>query len=193
MSAVDKKKLKTVFLRKRRVLQASEFEKRNALIFYHITQLIDRLDIKSVHTFLPIQKNKEVDTKIIVKYLSALGKIVALPKIDSNRHTMIHYYFENKNQLQVGEFGILEPITGLEAHPEEFDLVIVPLLAFDRSGHRLGYGAGYYDRFLSQCRPDCAKVGVNMSAPLDSIPYMEPHDIPLNYCVTHLGVYHFDI
>ena len=192
MSTVDKKKLKTVFLRKRRTLQAAEFEKRNAQIFYHLTQLIDQFEVSTIHSFLPIQKNKEVDTTIVVKYLKALEKHVVLSRVEETQNAMIHYYFENKHQLQVSKWGILEPVSGENAPSEALDMVIVPMLAFDRSGHRVGYGAGYYDRFLSECRPDCIKVGVNMSAPLDTIPYVESHDIPLNYCVTHLGVYRFD-
>jgi 5-formyltetrahydrofolate cyclo-ligase len=70
-------------------------------------------------------------------------------------------------------------------------MVIVPMLAFDRQGNRVGYGKGYYDSFLKQCRPDCIKVGVCYFEPIAQIDDAGDFDVPLNFCITPQQVYVF--
>jgi len=62
--------------------------------------------------------------------------------------------------------------------------VIVPLLAIDKRGHRVGYGKGYYDKLLSQCKPTCMKVGVTLFEPIEEIEDVNEMDVPLDYCLT---------
>jgi 5-formyltetrahydrofolate cyclo-ligase len=69
--------------------------------------------------------------------------------------------------------------------------VFIPLLAFDKSGHRVGYGAGYYDRFLSKCKPDCLKVGLSFFEPVDEISDADEFDVKLNHCVTPSKIWTF--
>ncbi len=191
MSDIDKKKLKTVYLRKRKTLTDNEFDRRNAQLFYHITDLLDSIDPKLVHSFLPIEKQREVDTWIIVKYLKAMGKIIVLPKSVNGTPDMEHYIFQTSKQLEKNEWDIWEPKDGVAVKPEEVDMVLVPLVVFDKEGYRIGYGKGYYDKFLSQCRSDCVKIGLSLSAPVDKLQVIEPHDIPLDYGVSPIGVYDF--
>ena len=68
--------------------------------------------------------------------------------------------------------------------PEELDLIFVPLLAYDKKGHRVGYGKGYYDRFLKECKDDCIKIGFSFFEPEDSIEGVNRHDVKLDYCIT---------
>ncbi|WP_162555936.1 5-formyltetrahydrofolate cyclo-ligase [Reichenbachiella versicolor] len=189
---VDKQKLKSVFLRKRKTISKTEFERRNAEIFYHFSTWLERhSNIKNVHCFLPIEKQKEIDTRIFIKYLKALDFQIVLSQSSLETNDMTHYYFESKDQLEENKWGILEPTTGQVCACEEIDIVLVPLVVFDRNGHRIGYGKGYYDKFLNQCKPSCLKVGVSMALPLDKIPYVEDHDIPLDVCITPYGIYEF--
>ena len=74
---------------------------------------------------------------------------------------------------------------------EKIDLVLVPLLAFDKRGHRVGYGKGYYDRLLSQVRHDCRKIGLSLFQPVDVIDDIAASDIELDECVTPEGVVAF--
>ena len=66
------------------------------------------------------------------------------------------------------------------------------MLIFDLKGNRIGYGKGYYDRFLQECRQDVLKVGLTSNVPLDLIPGVEEHDMPLDYCIYPYGVLRFD-
>ncbi len=88
-------------------------------------------------------------------------------------------------------WGISEPSSGARIKPEEIDMVVVPLLCFDVSGHRTGYGKGFYDRFLAACRSDCVKIGVSHFGPVDRIDDIREHDVRLDACVTPGHTYTF--
>lgn len=103
---------------------------------------------------------------------------------------MENIYFENDNQLEKVRWDILEPIRGTRTPSEKIDLVVVPLLAFDLQGHRVGYGKGFYDRFLKECQPNCKKVGLSLFEPVEAIEYSE-NDIQLSLCITPSEIYRF--
>ena len=102
----------------------------------------------------------EVDTHSALDKLLAMGKKVLLPKVVSDTEMTIHEY-TGKDSLQPSEpYGILEPTTPeLSIINCQLSIVVVPGMAYDRQGHRLGRGKGYYDRFLSQI-PNIYKIGV---------------------------------
>ncbi len=87
-------------------------------------------------------------------------------------------------ELMHNDYGIEEPSGGNKVMENEIDLILVPLLAFDKYGFRVGYGKGYYDKFLFQCRKDSIKIGLSYFDPVDEIEDINSFDIPLNYCVT---------
>ncbi len=85
-------------------------------------------------------------------------------------------------------FGIREPQDGSVLDPTAIDLVLVPALAFDGNGHRLGFGAGYYDRFLKTIRPDALRIGIGYEWQcVDALP-VEPHDVPMHLLLTPTGL-----
>ena len=88
------------------------------------------------------------------------------------------------SELIENRWGIREPVSGEVLGPEQIDLVIVPLLCFDASGHRVGYGRGMYDRFLAGCRADCLKVGLSYFPPVAAIDDVSETDIGLDVCIT---------
>ena len=104
---------------------------------------------------------------------------------------MQHFQYSDEMELVKNSFGIAEPAGGETFSPDEIDLVLVPLLAFDERGYRVGYGKGYYDRFLSECREDVIKIGLSFFEPEEQIDDINQFDIPLNYCVTPQEVYEF--
>jgi 5-formyltetrahydrofolate cyclo-ligase len=79
--------------------------------------------------------------------------------------------------------GIPEPVQGELIPDEQIDLVFVPLLAFDKKGNRVGYGKGFYDRFLAQCRPNTQKMGLSFFCPIDEISDVDPWDVKLDSCI----------
>ena len=87
--------------------------------------------------------------------------------------------------------AIPEPINALEVPANKIEVVFVPLLAFDKKGHRVGYGKGFYDLFLSECSPDVIKIGLSFFNAEDSIEDVYENDVRLDYCVTPNEVYEF--
>lgn len=149
----------------------------------------------TVHTFLPILANKEPDTFRIIAWLQREHPAIriAAPRVtDAARGLLAHYLLDERTVLEESRWGIPEPSTGETVGPETLDIVLVPLLAFDLSGHRVGYGAGFYDRFLSECRPDALKIGLSFFDPVARIADVQPTDIPLDSCITPEQVYWFN-
>jgi len=131
----------------------------------------------------------EVMTKYIISHCFENGKKVILPlvdTIDGVKRIVPYEVMDMEKDVSYGTFGILEPKKDSAKifNPEEIDLVIVPGVAFDIYRNRLGYGAGFYDRFLKLVRPSCPKIGIAFEFQIyDAIP-VEEHDIPLDFVIT---------
>ena len=125
----------------------------------------------------------EVDTHELIRQLLREGKQVAVPSVESGE-ALQQYRLNNFSELQVGAFGILEPQPdpNRRAMPAQFDLVLVPGLAFDRAGHRLGAGKGYYDRFLAGIR--APKIALAFAFQIVAQVPVEPHDQRVEMIVT---------
>ena len=104
---------------------------------------------------------------------------------------MQHFLLTDQTRFQKNALGIPEPVSGIEIEALKIDVVFVPLLAFDNKGNRVGYGKGYYDRFLARCKPDCIKIGLSFFEEEQDSFIIEPTDIPLDYCVTPEQLYDF--
>jgi 5-formyltetrahydrofolate cyclo-ligase len=128
----------------------------------------------------------EVDTSPIIERLERDGRRVALPRVEGRDIVPVAY--RSGDRVSPTSFGALEPAGGERVAPEEIDVVIVPGLAFDRSGHRVGYGRGFYDRFLAAVRPDALTVGICFSVQLmDEVPQGRD-DRPVDLVVTEHGL-----
>lgn len=93
--------------------------------------------------------------------------------------------------FEANEFNIPEPLDNKVADPASLDLVIIPMLAFDEKGNRVGYGKGFFDRYLKESRDDCIKVGFSYFDALDSIDDANEFDVPLDFCITPQRTYVF--
>jgi len=128
----------------------------------------------------------EVDTRPIIERLERDGRRVALPRVEGRIIVAVAY--RSGDVVKPSSFGALEPAGGEKVAPEEVDVVIVPGLAFDRSGHRVGYGRGFYDRFLGALPPDALTVGICFSVQLvDEVPHGRG-DRPVDLVVTEHGL-----
>lgn len=183
---MTKKELRQIYLRKRQELTEEAYRLRNEQLSANLFSTVDFPAVSVLHTFLPIEKKREVDTwKIIDRLQKEFPNIrIAIPKINNQSSELEHYYYKNKEQLENNTWGIPEPIRGVPASVEKIDIVLVPLLAFDKQGHRLGYGRGFYDRFLAQCRPDCRKIGLSLFDVEEEIDDIGEKDVPLNQVIT---------
>lgn len=191
-SPIDKKKYRTVYLGKRKMLGAKDFDKKNARLLYHFHDFFEKHQANLIHSFLSIEKNKEVNTWPMIEWLKHQGKKIAVSRCSTTSNELTHYIFEDYKQLKESKYGIPEPQNGTIVQPKNLDAVLIPLIVFDRMGQRIGYGAGYYDRFLAECPSHCLKVGLSLAPPLDEIPFVELHDIAMDYCITPHGVYSFN-
>lgn len=146
-----------------------------------------------IHTFLPIRRKNEVDTQLVISTLKKDFKAeVVIPKSHDDG-SMTNYTLKDNTILLENKFGVPEPInfSPLTVDAKEIDLVLLPLLIFDKRGYRVGYGKGYYDRFLARCRPDVVKIGVSFFDPVDTIEDVNETDVKMNYCVTPNGIWSF--
>jgi 5-formyltetrahydrofolate cyclo-ligase len=146
-----------------------------------------------VHTYLALESKKEFVTDAILHFLEFQHPSVqfAIPRVNAQTQELESVHHTEELRFQQNKWGIMEPTDGDLIHAHEIDLVLVPLLAFDETGNRVGYGKGYYDKFLSQCRNDVLKVGFSYFEPIDKITDSASFDIPLSYCVTPHRIYEF--
>ena len=135
------------------------------------------------HIFLPILSKKEVNTEYLLHILQGKDKSIIVSKADFDSGEMKHFLLQENTVLKTSEYGISEPVSGIEISPEILDVIFVPLLAYDQNGNRIGYGKGFYDRFLEKCGSNAVFVGLSFFEPEPEIDF-EPRDIPLNFCIT---------
>jgi 5-formyltetrahydrofolate cyclo-ligase len=122
--------------------------------------------------------------------LLARGAAVFYPRVDPVRR-LLEFFLATKSELRPGHFGILEPPKTAAAGPLE--LIVVPALAFSRSGHRLGFGRGYYDRAISEARAAAPTLAVGFGLDWQVVPELptEPHDQRLDALATESGLISF--
>jgi 5-formyltetrahydrofolate cyclo-ligase len=153
-------------------------------------KMLDFSNIESIHIFLPIIKQREPDTFLIIEWLQVNHPEIEIvvPKADFATNAMSHFSFKDKSDLRYNQYHIPEP-----QHAAPFlgvpDLVIVPLLAFDLKGYRVGYGKGFYDRFLQHI--DTQKIGISFFEAVSEINDVHLNDIRLDKCITPNGIVEF--
>lgn len=148
-------------------------------------------DKQYFHVFLSIEEHFEVDTEYILHILAGKDKDILISKSDFETRGMLHYLLTDGTKIRKNEYNIPEPVDGIEVPDSKIDVVFVPLLAFDKNGHRVGYGKGFYDRFLSKCKPDVITIGLSFFEAEDEITDINPNDFALDYCVTPSKTYTF--
>ncbi len=136
------------------------------------------------HLFLSIAEQKEVDTEPVLHILQGKDKNVVLPKTELKTHSLKNYLLTETTAIRKNRWNIPEPVGGIEIPAEKMDVVFVPLLAFDETGHRIGYGKGFYDKFLASCRPEVIKVGLSFFEAESPFLNVFSSDVPLDYCVS---------
>jgi 5-formyltetrahydrofolate cyclo-ligase len=143
------------------------------------------------HIFLPIEEHNEVNTEFILHLLSGKDKEIVLSKCDFGTCNLTHILLTDNTKIKKNVYNIPEPVDGLEVPISKIDVVFVPLLAFDNAGHRAGYGKGFYDKFLSECKPETIKIGLSFFDAEELIEDVFENDVKLDYCVTPNKVYEF--
>jgi 5-formyltetrahydrofolate cyclo-ligase len=189
---MKKKDVRKRYTKMRDELDTSWQMKADDLILIQF-QTIDFPFLSQVMSFYSIPEKKEVNSFLLTDYLHFRNPAltVAYPRMNASDHSMEAIAVTADTAFMDNEYGITEPVGGHIIDPSELELVLVPLLAIDKEGHRVGYGKGYYDRFLARCSDECLKVGVSYFEPIEAIGDTHQYDLPLDLCVTPQQVYVF--
>ncbi|MEO7800349.1 MAG: 5-formyltetrahydrofolate cyclo-ligase [Ginsengibacter sp.] len=189
---MTKAELRSVYNQKRQSLTVEQQNIMDDLLLIQF-QRIPLPFVTIVHSYLYSKTHLEIDTTNILRYLQFVNPdlIVAVPKISKSTEHLQHLVITEDSVFEENKYGINEPVAGEAIDPLEIDLVLTPLLAFDTRGFRVGYGKGFYDRFLTACRPDVIKVGITYFEAEDAISNINEHDIPLDFCITPENLYEF--
>ena len=180
---MNKTALRKLYKQRRKDLSILELENLQENIYKQVFEL-DYSLIKTVHIFLTIERLLELNTNPIIDFLLLNNKEVVVSVSDFETNTLKHYLFDRKTKLKVSSFGIPEPVNGKEINPKGIDLVFVPLLISDEKNYRVGYGKGFYDRFLSECRKDVKTVGLNFFKPIKEISDLNIYDVALGNVIS---------
>jgi 5-formyltetrahydrofolate cyclo-ligase len=143
------------------------------------------------HIFLAIEAQKEVNTDYILNILSGKDKNILISKSDFETGEMTHFLLTDNTVIKKNNYNIPEPVDGIEITNDKIEVVFIPLLAFDKQGNRVGYGKGFYDRFLANCKPETIKIGLSFFEAEVEISDVFDGDIGLDYCVTTNKIYQF--
>ena len=146
---------------------------------------------ENYHIYLSIDKKNEVDTKPIINILDGRQKNIIISKSDFKTYSLKNYLLNEDVILKENKYGIPEPINGIQINSDIIDVVFVPLLAYDSKGNRVGYGKGFYDRFLENLGSKTIKIGLSFFPPELLITNIDEKDIKLDYCVSPEKIFNF--
>lgn len=184
-----KSEIRAIYKQKRTNLEGLNIENLSLDIANQLLQ-IPIWNKNIFHIFLSIENQKEIDTSFIINILMGKDKEIVIPKMNKD-HTLSHYLLTDNTKFSLNNYGIPEPINGISVSANVIEVVFVPLLAYDNLGNRIGYGKGFYDQFLNECKPDVIKIGLSFFEPELPFECVEKHDVKLDYVVTPLMIEKF--
>ena len=189
-----KAELRRIALAHRKALSESEVAQRSSQLREQLFAHFEVVKWEWLHVFLPIPQQHEPDTWQIIRWIwtHELPVQLAVPMVQADGVSLRHYHLTPDTALANNRWGIPEPMGAAEVQPAQLGAVLIPLLAFDENGHRVGYGKGFYDRFLQECQPDVLRIGLSLEPPVPIIADAWPGDVPLTACVTPSGVWQFE-
>lgn len=180
-----KQTLKQEILSKRNHLNKEDIKKKSELIKNNLYALPEFQKSKNIMFYASF--NSEVDTQEIIKeLLDKKEKIIVVPYVVKNNPILQLSELKDFNELEPKTFGILEPkeLYKREFNPEKVDLILIPGVVFARNGHRIGYGYGFYDRFLKTIKNNPTKIALVYDFQIvEKIPE-EQHDVPMDIIIT---------
>lgn len=188
---MTKKELRIKYKTLRQSLSESDIEEKSLAIANKVISL-PIWEKNYFHIFLPILEQKEIDTEFILHLLAGKDKEVIVSKSDFETRKMTHFLLTDNTRIKKNQYNIPEPVDGIEVPSHKIEVVFIPLLAFDKNGNRVGYGKGFYDHFLSECKDDVLKIGLSFFEPEEEITDVFEHDVKLDICITPQEVYFFE-
>jgi 5-formyltetrahydrofolate cyclo-ligase len=189
---VQKKEARKLYKEKRRNLSEVERSKMDDLLLIQF-QSVDLPFIGSLLSYWPIEENNEPNTHLFTEFLKFRNPEIKVcyPVSDFEKMTLQAVATDIDTPFEKTKLNIHEPGGGALIPANELEMIFVPLLAFDQQGYRIGYGRGFYDRYLAECSNDCIKVGFCYFDALASFDDRDEFDVPLDLCITPQNVYVF--
>jgi len=184
-----KSELRKKYMQKRKALSTDEAFLLSREIFKQFIEYFKPVPGQKVHIFVPIEKFREIDTRLFIDYFLSRQIRVFVPKIVDT--CMISVEVFPDTVFGINSWEISEPVSDKDSGLSHFDYVITPLLYCDAKGNRVGYGKGFYDGFFAGLSTEIKKIGVNYFDPDDMIDDAWEFDIPLDYLVTPTAVLSF--
>lgn len=183
---IQKEKIRRELLNRRSRIPEEEYLERSERIVSRLLRLPEVINARTVHCYISMNNRREVNTHGLIKELIHSGHNVAVPITHTESGTLTHTRLNDFEDMQPNAWGVMEPQTGEKVAVEDLGLVIVPMVGGDLNRNRIGYGKGFYDRFLQHV--SCPSVGLLFETCLmDEIP-TEPFDVPLDKLVTETRV-----
>ncbi|MCP9752054.1 5-formyltetrahydrofolate cyclo-ligase [Ferruginibacter sp. HRS2-29] len=189
---MTKNELRISYKQKRLSITSQQKNKLEDIILIQFQRL--NIEIPAnIMTYAPFGKFNEFDPQLITDYclFKNPDQVLSYSVVDGDSNDMRAVIVEEDSIFVKNRYGIGEPESGEEMPVGEIDLVIVPMLAFDVNGHRVGYGKGYYDRFLKRCREDVIRIGFSFFEAEQPIDDTDEWDVPLDFCITPETIYEF--
>lgn len=170
-------------------LKANERQDLDHQIQSNAFQCLEALSYETLSAYCA--KKDEIPLTSLLEKLSAAGKTLALPLFDKNDEVLSFKYWHPTDTLILSTFDTYQP--SKEARDIIPDVMILPMLAFDDAGHRLGYGKGHFDRTLHALRKKHSVITVGVALSIQHVKHLpsEPHDVSLDFIVTEKGIYRF--
>lgn len=187
---MNKRELRIKYKALRLELSEDDIEAQSMVIANRLLSL-PIWDYQYYHLFLSIEKQKEVNTENILHILQGKDKHIIIPRTDVAHNSLTNILLTDNTILRKNKWGIPEPVDGIEIPASSMQVVFIPLLAFDKLGNRVGYGKGYYDKFLAECSNDVVKIGLSFFEAEPAVEDLYSSDIPLDYCITPNTSYRF--
>lgn len=182
-----KKELREKFTALRMSLDKQSTEKKSAQIHQHLFASSMFANSGTIHTYVSMNHRNEVDTLALIHTSLQKGKSVVIPRIEDEVQ-LSHHQINSTGDLKRNEWGVPEPAGEGIINPEDLDLILVPMLGGDRFRNRLGYGKGFYDRFLKET--DALKLGLLFDIQMYAkrLP-INKYDVQMDLLITESGIF----
>ncbi|WP_185870996.1 5-formyltetrahydrofolate cyclo-ligase [Blattabacterium cuenoti] len=193
---MNKDSLRKKYISYRKKIPKNEFIQKNYNIFFQLRKVFfyykKIYEKKYYHLFLPIRKYNEINTFIIIDFLLKKKKYITVPYSNFDQLSIDNCFFDKKTLLQKNKYGIYEPIYKRVIPISLIEVIFIPLLIFDLKGYRVGYGKGFYDKFINLCNKNTIKIGMSFFHPIEKIIDTHDNDLSIDIGITTNKVFVFN-
>ena len=190
---MNKSELRKIYLERQRKISSAHRKHKSEQIIKLFFEVFDLSGIQKLHCFMPIAKFNEINTRLIFERIwGEFPEIwTVVPRVNFQTDEIENVKITAQTKLAQNLWQIDEPKSDETVETKVIDLILVPLICFDENGFRVGYGKGFYDKLLKNCRRDCLKIGLSYFEPIEQIDDVQDFDIKLDFCVTPEKVWRY--